>query len=76
VPDLLLAIQDDPINVAPYRWLAACYAHLGRLNEAREIIERLRAITPVVMPDARQLRDPEQRELLLSGLRMAMAERT
>ena len=76
VPNLLLAIQDDPINVAPYRWLAACYAHLGRLDDAREIIERLRAIPPVVMPDARQLRDLEQRELLLSGLRMAMGERT
>jgi len=34
VPKLLLAIQDDPSYPEPYRSLAACYAHLGRLDEA------------------------------------------
>jgi tetratricopeptide (TPR) repeat protein len=75
-PKLLLAIQDDPGNVAPYRWLAACYAHMGRLDDAREIVKALRALTAMPMPDARQLRDAEQRELLLSGLRMAIGETT
>ena len=28
------------------RFLAACYAHMGRLDEARAIVARLRAITP------------------------------
>ena len=28
-----------------YRFLAACYAHMGRLDEAREIVAQLRAIT-------------------------------
>jgi tetratricopeptide (TPR) repeat protein len=31
-PKLLLAIQDDPTNPAAYHWLAACYAHMGRLE--------------------------------------------
>jgi hypothetical protein len=44
------------------------------LDEAREIVARLRAITPIVMPDASYLRKPEHRELLLSGLHLA-AER-
>jgi len=57
-----------------YRVLAACYAHMGRLDDAREIVTRLRAITPVVIPDASHLRNPEHRELLLSGLRMVMGE--
>ncbi|HEX4193876.1 MAG TPA: CadC-family transcriptional regulator, partial [Stellaceae bacterium] len=35
VPTLLLAIQEDPSFPPPYRTLAACYAHLGRLDEAR-----------------------------------------
>jgi len=75
VPKLLLAIQEDPIFAQPYRFLAACYAHLGRLDDAREIVERLRAITSVVIPDdARHLRNPEQRELFLSGLRLAAGE--
>ena len=39
--------------------LAACYAHLGRLDEARNIIARLRATTPVVIPDASFLRHRE-----------------
>jgi tetratricopeptide (TPR) repeat protein len=74
VPRLLLAIQEDPSLPQPYRYLAACYAHMGRLDEAREIIARLRAITPVVMPDASFLRNPEHRELFLSGLRLAAGE--
>jgi len=76
VPKLRLAIQDDPSHPLPYRYLAACYAHMGRLDEARDIVNRLRAITPVVMPDASFLRKPEHRELFLSGLRLAAGEAT
>jgi pentatricopeptide repeat protein len=71
---LLLASQDDPGFPLSYRTLASCYAHMGRLDEARAIVAQLRAITPVVIPDASQFRNPEHRELLLSGLRMAAGE--
>jgi adenylate cyclase len=74
VPKLLVAIQEDPSLPWPYRLLAACFAHMGRLDDAREILMRLRAVTPVVIPDASVLRNPEHRELLLSGLRLAAAE--
>jgi TolB-like protein len=74
VPKLLLAIQDDPSFPSPYRFLAACYAHMGRLDDAREIVTRLRAITSVVVPDASYLRNAEHRELYLSGLRLAAGE--
>jgi adenylate cyclase len=74
VPKLLFAIQEDPTFLNPYRFLAACYAHMGRLSETREIITRLRALTPVVIPDAGFLRNAEHRELYLSGLRLALAE--
>ena len=47
---------------------------MGRLDDAREIVARLRAITPVVIPDVSFLRNPEHRELFLSGLRLAMGE--
>jgi adenylate cyclase len=70
-PKLLLAIQEDPSFPEPYRYLAACYAHMGRLDDAREIVSRLRAITSVAIPDASYLRNPEHRELFLSGLRLA-----
>jgi adenylate cyclase len=73
VPKLLLAIQDDPSFPGPYRTLAACYAHMGRLDKAREVVERLRAISPVVIPDV-ILRNAEHRELFLSGLRLAAGE--
>jgi TolB-like protein len=76
VPNLLLAIQDHSRDAQPYRTLAACYAHMGRLDEAREIVRRLRAISSVVIPDASFLRNPEHRELFLSGLRLAVGEDT
>jgi adenylate cyclase len=74
VPKLLLEIQEDRSNANAHRHLAACYAHMGRMDDAREIVARLRAITPAVMPDVSFLRKPEHRELLLSGLRLAMGE--
>jgi len=76
VPELRLVIQEDPSLPLAYRFLAACFAHMGRLDEAREVIERLRAITPVVVPDANFLRNREHRELFLSGLRLAAGETT
>ncbi|HEY4469769.1 MAG TPA: tetratricopeptide repeat protein [Stellaceae bacterium] len=74
--DLLLAIQEDPSHPNAYRYLAACYAHMGRLDDAREIVARLRAVTPVVIPDGSYLRNAEHRELYLSGLRLAAGEAT
>jgi adenylate cyclase len=74
VPKLLLAIQEDPSNPHPYRALAASYAHMGRLDDAREIVERLRALTPVVLPGLVPYRNPEHRELFLSGLRLAAGD--
>jgi len=74
VPKLLLAIQENPSLPHPYRYLAACYAHMGRLDDAREIVTRLRAITSVVIGDAGYLRNAGHRELLLSGLRLAAGE--
>jgi TolB-like protein len=71
VPKLLLSMQDHPGYPHAYRILAACYAHMGRLDEARAIIAQLRAITPQIVPSAAQLRNPADRELFLSGLRMA-----
>ena len=74
VPKLLLAIQEGPSEPVRYRYLAAAYAHMGRLDDARAVVERLRTITSVVIPQASQLRKPEHRELLLSGLRLVMGE--
>jgi TolB-like protein/class 3 adenylate cyclase len=73
VAKLLLAIQEDPSHPVPYRSLAVCYAHMGRLDEAREMVARLRAITSVLMPDLNS-RNAEHRELYLSGLRLAAGE--
>jgi adenylate cyclase len=71
---LLESLQQVPTYPMPLRALASCYAHMGRLDEARELIARLRHITPVVLPPFSHFRDLEQRELLRSGLRLAMGE--
>jgi TolB-like protein len=72
LPSLLLAIQEDPSDPRPHRTLTACYAQMGRLDEAREVLARLRAISSIVIPDASYLRNTEQRDLFLSGLRLAV----
>jgi adenylate cyclase len=70
---LLISLQQHPDWVPTNRFLAACYAHLGQLDKAKTLIERLRALTPAVLPTADHWRDPEQREFYLSGLRLAMS---
>ena len=75
VSRLRVAIEDSPLFPTPYRFLAACYAHMGRLDEARATIARLRAVTPEVMVNyPLPFRDPRHRELYLSGLRLALGE--
>jgi tetratricopeptide (TPR) repeat protein len=71
---LLRSLQEHPGWAPTYRFLAACYAHMGRLDEARETIQRLKAVTSVVVPSAMHWRKPEHRELFLSGLRLATGE--
>jgi adenylate cyclase len=71
---LLRSLQEHPSWAPTYRFLAACYAHMGRLNEAHELIEHLRAITPLVVPGATHWRNPEHREFYLNGLRLAAGE--
>jgi adenylate cyclase len=74
LPKLLLAVQDDPSFPTPYRYLTACYAHMGRLDEAREVAARLRSITPLVVSGSECFRTPEHREFYLSGLRIVASD--
>jgi adenylate cyclase len=77
IPRLRVAIEDQPVFHTTYRFLAACYAHMGLLDEARVTIARLRALTPAVMVNyPLPFRDPLQRELYFSGLRLALGETT
>jgi TolB-like protein len=73
---LLLSLQEIPSWVPTYRFLASCYAHLGRLEEAHDIVRQLRTITTEVIPEAANWRNPEHRELFLSGLRLATGDET
>jgi TolB-like protein len=69
---LLLATQDLPSDFPdPYRLLVACYAHMGRLDEAKQVLQHLRKITPLINESFAHLRDSEHRNFLLSGLRLA-----
>ena len=74
LPKFLLGIQEDPSYPDPHRFLASCYAHMGRLEDARDVVRRLRGLTSIVVPSADHLRVPEQRERFLSGLRVAVGE--
>ena len=71
---LRASLETAPTMVIIYRYLASCYAHMGRLDEAREIVRLLKTITAVVIPSVTLYRKPEHRELFLSGLRLAAGE--
>ena len=71
---LLLAIQDHPGFPVTYRHLVVCYAHMGRFDEARAALAKLRAITPVVVPSNVPFLRPEDLKLYLSGLRLVAGE--
>jgi adenylate cyclase len=74
---MLLQSLDERSTWAPtYRFLAACYAQMGRLDEARAIIARLRELTDDVVPSATHWRNLEHRALYLDGLRLAAGETT
>jgi len=73
---LLRSLQEHAGWAPTYRFLAACYAHMGQFDEAHQTVRRLAAITPVVIPSAAHWRKPEHRELFLSGLRRAAGEQT
>jgi len=73
---LLASLQEFPTYAPTYRFLASCYAHMGRLEEAREIVERLRAFTTGVLDSVTPIRNSAHRELFLSGLRVATGETT
>jgi adenylate cyclase len=76
---LLESLQQLPSYTTTTRFLVSCYAHMGRIDEARELIARF-GIAPAPGFAGRApgtpFRDPEQRELLLSGLRLAMSQTT
>ena len=76
IEKLSVSLEELPSYVATYRFLASSYAHLGRLDEAREVVRRLRRLTAVVVPPVPPYRNPEHRELYLSGLRLAAGEAT
>ena len=69
---LLLGGPEPPASVSPSRRLLCPFS---RLDAARDTVARLRIITSVVIPDTSFLRNPEHRELYLSGLRLAIWER-
>jgi adenylate cyclase len=68
----LSALDELPTNPAVHRYLAASYAHGGKFAEARQMIDALLKITPVIVPNTVQFRNPDHRELYLSGLRLAV----
>ncbi len=70
------AMRERPRSPGPYRYLAACYAHLSRFEESREVLDRLHAIGAPVLPSRNVYNNQAIHELLLSGLRLALSEAT
>ncbi len=80
IPRLHRAIHEDPGFPPNYRLLAICYAHLGRLDEARAALTALPDTAPLVLRSLERSyramsRIPEHREVGLSGVRLAAGEK-
>jgi adenylate cyclase len=69
------SLRQVPTYVTTAWVLASCYAHMERLDDARGIIDHLRAIGSPVAPRGKNLfREHTHREFFLSGLRRAAGE--
>jgi TolB-like protein/class 3 adenylate cyclase len=75
-PKFLAAIQERPSYLTPYRFLASCYAHMGRTRDAREVVTILKGFGAALEPRVAIWRKSEHQQLLLSGLRLAAGEET
>jgi len=69
-----LSLQENSEWPPTLRFMASCLAHLGRLKEAQEMVKRLQAITPGVIPPAEHWRIREDREYYLDSLRLAVGQ--
>jgi TolB-like protein len=76
IATLRIALAELPSFTPTYRALAASYALLGRMDEARATIERLRALDAVVLPGPGAFRNPAHVELFARGLKLAAGETT
>jgi len=67
------SLHELPTYTTTSRFLISCYAHLGRLTEARELVARheVRSGEPWLKGGA-LFRDEEQRALLFDGLSLAI----
>ena len=75
--EILAMSTREGASATAYCFLASCYGHMGRLDEARAVIERVSAIAPNALSSSSlPYSNPEQRELFLSGLRLAAGEET
>ena len=69
-----LSLQERSGWAPTYRFLASCYAHMGQLHEAKDVMKRLRAVTTNINPDVHHWRVRADRELLLEGFHLAASQ--
>ena len=62
------------MSLIAHTTLAACYGQMGRIAEARQIMDRERQLRPLATSAAASVYDPEFRNLINAGLRLAMGE--
>ena len=69
------AVQEQPRWTGSYRPLASSLAHLGRLEEAKAVLARLREIDPALSLDfiQRVYMPSTGRDIFMAGLRLGGA---
>ena len=71
IPRLHMMVREFPRWATPYAALVSCHAHLGFVSDAEAVAQRLKAVDPLLRPNALQFRDARHRQLMAPGIRLA-----
>jgi adenylate cyclase len=76
LPSLLTAVQERPMSLLAHTILAACYGHMGRFAEARQMMAREADLRPTATTAAESLYGPQLQKLISAGLQLVKSETT
>src|SRR4030095_15213695 len=75
LPSLLTAVQERPMSLLAHTILAACYGHMGRLAEARQIMRREADLRPIGTTVGESRYGPQLQNLISAGLQLMKSEK-
>jgi hypothetical protein len=76
IPRLRMMVREFPRWATPYAALASYHAHLGFVADAEAVARQLKAVDPLLRPNALQFRNTQHQALMAAGMRFAGCARS